>query len=245
MEQLNADRATIVPTASKSRPTGRPKEPILASVDSFSLGRFGVFDVETQLSAQEVGGWHRADRMRVSVAVLYESEGERFSCYTEQTLDDLIERLATLDLVVGFNNKRFDYKVLSAYTDRDLSRLPTLDILEMVATRLGYRLSLDRLAETTLGVRKEGDGLQALHWFRQGEMDKLTDYCRQDVTITRDLFLFGLRQRHLLFRNKAGQAVRLPVDFADSIRSLQVRRQDITARPDLYAPSRSGWGGKL
>jgi hypothetical protein len=37
------------------------------------------------------------------------------------------------------------------------------------------------------------------------------------VAITRDLFLFGLRQRYLLFRNKAGAEVRLPVDFAAEV----------------------------
>ncbi len=200
--------------------------------------RFGVFDVETQRSAQEVGGWHRADLMRVSVAVLYESDGDRFTAFTEKTLGAMIERLFALDLVVGFNNKRFDNKVLSAYTDRDLSRLPSFDILEAISTRLGYRLSLDRLAETTLGVRKDGDGLQALRWFKQGAMDKLAEYCRKDVEITRDLFLFGLRQQHLLFRNKAGQSVRLPVDFAASLRTMLQRRQEFTARPDPCAPSR-------
>ena len=200
--------------------------------------RFGVFDVETQRSAQEVGGWHRADLMRVSVAVLYESNGDRFTSFTEETLAVMIERLFALDLVVGFNNKRFDNKVLSVYTDRDLSRLPSFDILEAISTRLGYRLSLDRLAETTLGVNKDGDGLQALRWFKQGAMDKLAEYCRKDVEITRDLFLFGLRQQHLLFRNKAGKAVRLPVDFAESLRTMQQRLQEFTARPDPCAPSR-------
>ncbi len=248
MEQLGATQTKIVSSVSKPNLTAlprslMPRRPKLLEQRSLPR-RYGVFDVETRHSAQEVGGWHRAELMRVSVAVLYESEGDRFTCYTEETLDDLIERLFTLDLVVGFNNKRFDNRVLSAYTDRDLSRLPALDLLEAVSIRLGYRLSLDRLAETTLGVKKEGDGLQALRWFKQGRMDKLEEYCRLDVAITRDLFLFGFRQQHLLFRNKAGQAVRLPVDFADSIRSLQLHDRTVTARPDPDVPSRSNWDGR-
>ena len=237
MKQLSSGRSvTPAPTPSTRQVVG---ESALQVRTGYLLpARFGVFDVETQRSAQEVGGWHRAELMRVSVAVLYESEGDRFTCFTEETIAVMIERLFTLDLVVGFNNKRFDNKVLSAYTNRDLSRLPSFDILEAISSRLGYRLSLDRLAETTLGVSKDGDGLQALRWFQQGAMDTLMEYCRRDVEITRDLFLFGLRQQHLLFRNKAGKAVRLPVDFQESLRAIQQRQQEFTARPDPYAPSR-------
>ncbi|ADW18325.1 DEAD/DEAH box helicase domain protein [Desulfobulbus propionicus DSM 2032] len=199
---------------------------------------FGVFDIETQRSAEEVGGWHRAELMRVSVAVLYESCGQRFTTYTEATVGALIERLFALDLVVGFNNKRFDNKVLSAYTNRDLGLLPSFDLLEAISGLLGYRLSLDRLAEKTLRVKKEGNGLEALRWFKRGEMEKLAAYCRKDVEITRDLFLYGCRQQYLLFQNKAGQEVRLPVDFIQSIEQiLDQRERMLRARQDLSAPS--------
>ncbi|BCO08688.1 hypothetical protein GF1_10640 [Desulfolithobacter dissulfuricans] len=182
--------------------------------------RWGVFDVETQLSAQEVGGWHRAHLMRISVAVLYDSRKDRCLHFTEERIDELLDHLFSLDMVVGFNNKRFDNRVLSYYTSRKLSTLPSFDILEEISAQLGYRLSLDRLAENTLGIQKSGNGLQALEWFRQGRMDILTRYCQKDVEITRELFLFGLRQRYLLFRNKAGQVVRLPVRFENTIHRL-------------------------
>lgn len=201
--------------------------------------RFGVFDVETQKSAEEVGGWHRADRMRISVAVLYENHEQRFTAFTEENIDQLFERLFALDLVVGFNNKRFDNKVLSAYTSHDLALLPSFDILEAISTQLGYRLSLERLAERTLKTKKEGDGLLALDWFKQGQMEKLTEYCQKDVEITKELFLFGLRQQYLLFQNKAKQEVRLPVDFAQSITGVLQRRQQILrARQDPYGSNR-------
>ncbi len=175
--------------------------------------RYGVFDVETQLSAAEVGGWHLAKRMRVSVAVLYDSYLDEYLSFTEEQMPAFIAHLKKLDLVVGFNNKRFDNLVLSRYTDFELNRLPTLDILERVKNRLGYRISLDRLAEFTLGSKKSGDGLLALKWFKEGRMDELREYCQKDVEITRDLFLHGWNHGHLLFRNKAGHTVRCPVDF--------------------------------
>lgn len=231
-------------SATKAAPVNRPTlpcrpDPPRQETPPSLPANYGVFDLETQKSAQEVGGWHRADRMRISVAVLYEARSQRFTTFTEDSATTLIERLFALDLVVGFNNKRFDNKVLSAYTDRDLGLLPSLDLLEVISEQLGYRLSLQRLAEKTLRVNKTGDGLEALRWFRQGEMSKLAEYCRADVEITRDLFLFGLRQRHLLFRNKAGQEVRLPVDFGRSIEKiLDRRRQVLRARQDPYGSNR-------
>jgi DEAD/DEAH box helicase domain-containing protein len=175
--------------------------------------RYGVFDVETRRSAAEVGGWHRAERMGISVLVLYDSGPDRFFVYRDDEIADFVSHLKELGLVVGFNNKRFDNLVLSAYTACDLGALPTLDILEEVKNRLGYRLSLDGLAEQTLGVKKTADGLQALQWYQEGRIDKIIEYCKKDVALTRDLFRYGVANGYLLFKNKAGSVVRCPVKF--------------------------------
>ena len=174
-------------------------------------GHYGVLDIETRRSAQEVGGWHRADLMGVSCAVLYDSVLDDFITFYEDRIPDLIQHLSTLELVVGFNIIRFDYAVLRGIEPADFSSLPTLDMLAEVKNRLGYRLSLDQLARTTLGAEKSADGLAALRWWKQGKVDKIVEYCRMDVKITRDLFLFGKKNGYLLFTNKAGNAVRIPV----------------------------------
>ena len=175
--------------------------------------RYGVLDLETQLSAGEVGGWSAAHKMKVSVAVLYEAETEEFHVYEENRLPEMIEKLFTLELIVGFNLLRFDYKVLGAYTTRDLHTLPTLDMLDKVKERLGYRLGLDHLAKATLGAKKSADGLMALQWWKEGKLQEIIQYCKQDVAVTRDLYLYGREQGHLLFTNKAKTTVRLPVDW--------------------------------
>lgn len=175
--------------------------------------RYGVLDIETQRSAEEVGGWHLADRMGISCMVLYDSETDSYEEFEEGEVGVLLDRLSRLDLVVGFNIRRFDYKVLSGYGKFDFRRLPTLDILEEVRGRLGYRLSLDHLAGETLGAKKSADGLQALRWWKEGRLREIIDYCKKDVAITRDLFLYGREKGYLLFRNKAGQAVRVPVKW--------------------------------
>lgn len=173
--------------------------------------RWAVFDVETQRSAAEVGGWHRAERMGISVAVVYDGETEEFKVFREGEISALIQYLAGRQLIVGFNNKRFDNRVLSGYAEHSLQQIPTVDLLEEVRASLGYRLSLDRLAQQTLGSKKSGDGILALQWYKEGRIDKIISYCQQDVEMTRDLFLYALQHKYLLFQNKAGQIVRCPL----------------------------------
>lgn len=189
-----------------------PEEEAVPAVKSEP--RVVFLDLETRKLAQDVGGWQNIHLMRVSVAVLFDSLEKRFLVYDEDKIDGLLAHLEKADLIVGFNIKRFDYTVLSAYTSKDLKELPTFDILEDVFDRLGFRLSLGHLTSETLHREKTADGLQAVEWFRQGEFEKLTEYCRQDVRATRDLFHYGLEKSHLVFRNKKhNERVRLLVDW--------------------------------
>ncbi|NOX33277.1 MAG: DEAD/DEAH box helicase [Deltaproteobacteria bacterium] len=175
--------------------------------------RYGVLDIETRRSAKEVGGWNRAEKMGVSCAILYDSKNNVFQEYLQKDIERLCHDLQKLDLVIGFNIIRFDYKVLSGLLDFDFHLLPTLDILLKVHERLGYRLSLDHLATQTLDAGKSADGLLALKWWKQGKIDKIIEYCKQDVKVTRDLYLFGKENLYLVFKNKAGQQVRIPVNL--------------------------------
>ena len=189
-----------------------------AAANDFHVGDlpagYGVFDLETKRSAAEVGGWHRAHLMGISVGVVYDGTTDTFHVYREDEIDQLVAHLCRLELVVGFNNSRFDNKVLSAYTDVNLQQLPTLDVLVQVENRLGYRLSLDHLAQHTLGAAKSADGLMALQWYKEGRIDKIIAYCKKDVEITRDILLYGAKNGYLLFCNKAGKLVRCPVNFS-------------------------------
>ena len=174
---------------------------------------YGVFDIETQKSAQEVGGWHHAEHMKISCAVVYDSAEKEYFEYFENSVPELIEHLKRLELVIGFNIKRFDYQVLSGYSNFNFSSLPTLDLLETIYHHLGYRISLNNLASVNIGAVKSADGLQALRWWKQGKIKEIAQYCRKDVEITKDIYLLGQKNGYLLFNNKSGQAVRIPVNW--------------------------------
>ncbi len=188
--------------------------PISLPVPPGAVHNTVLFDLETRRSAAEVGGWGKAYRMLVAIGVVLHLEEGRFEVFGEDQVEDLIARLEAADLVIGFNVKKFDYSVLNGYTGIDyVRRLPTLDLLEEVHRRIGFRVGLTHLAEETLGDSKSADGLESLQWVREGRLDLVEDYCRKDVELLRDLYLFGRRMGYLVYRDGEGRQVRLPVDW--------------------------------
>ena len=185
---------------------------MVQSVDGGAkLSNLVFFDLETQRTFQEVGGRHNISRLGLSAAVLYSTADGEYHVYTEENVADLIAALKAADLVVGFNLLTFDYEVLRAYTDYPLRTLPTVDMLDYIYRRLGFRVSLDNLAATTLGVTKSADGLQAVRWWRQGKLDKIIEYCKQDVKVTKELYEFGKERGYVQFRDKRWRVRRVPV----------------------------------
>ena len=173
--------------------------------------RILFLDIETQRSAEEVGGWQNKHLMRVATAVIYDSREDLFTSFGEDRVHELLDRLKAADLIVGFNIVDFDYHVLKGYSSFRFQDLKTFDLLQEVSKQLGYRLSLNHLAHKTLNREKSADGLQSLQWFKEGKMKEVIAYCEKDVEITKDLFLFGVANGYLLFETRNGQLVRLPV----------------------------------
>ena len=174
--------------------------------------RILYFDLETQKSADDVGGWGNIHEMKLAVGVVWDScEQEHFS-YLEGAASQLVKKLRAADLVVGFNVKKFDYGVLQPYADFDLDEITTFDMLIDVNKKLGHRLSLNHLAENTLDTKKIADGLVSLQWYKEGKIEKIVDYCKQDVKVTRDLFLYGESNDHVKYK-KRGIVKNLTVDW--------------------------------
>ena len=171
------------------------------------------FDLETQKSADEVGGWDKISAMRMSVGVTYSTARGDYRIYHEKQVNELITELQRADLVVGFNHLRFDYEVLHGYTAFDLRQLPTLDMLVELQNKLQHRLSLDSIATATFGVEKTAEGLQAIEWFRQGKMLDIAEYCCYDVKITKLVHEHGVNHRQLHYHNRFGKKLTVPVEW--------------------------------
>ena len=171
------------------------------------------FDLETQKSAEEVGGWGNISKMGMSVGVTCSSATGEYKIYGEKQVNDLITDLQRADLVVGFNNLRFDYEVLHGYTTLDLTQLPTLDMLVVLNETLGHRLSLDSIATATFGVEKTAEGLQAIQWFKEGKLAEIAEYCCYDVKITKLVHEYGVLHRQLHYTNRFGKKLTVPVKW--------------------------------
>jgi DEAD/DEAH box helicase domain-containing protein len=170
------------------------------------------FDLETQKSAEEVGGWDNIREMRMSVGVTYSTGRAEYKIYGEAQVNALIEELRRADLVVGFNNLRFDYEVLAGHNPLfDVEQVRTLDMLVELQKTLQHRLSLDSIAQTTLGVEKTSEGLQAIRWYKEGKLLEIAEYCCYDVKITRLVHEYGHSNKRLLYTNRFGKKLTVPV----------------------------------
>ncbi len=172
------------------------------------------FDLETQKSADEVGGWGNIRDMRMSIGVTYSTARGDYLIYGEAQVNDLIKELQRADLVVGFNTVRFDYDVLVGHnTFFDPQQLHTLDMLVELEKTLGHRLSLDSIATATFGLEKTAEGLQAIEWFKQGKMAEIAEYCCFDVKLTKLVHEYGVQHKQLHYTNRFGKKLIVPVKW--------------------------------
>ena len=172
------------------------------------------FDLETQNLLQDVGGRSGIEKLRLSCAVTYSTDKNDFTVYWERDAQALIQELKDADKVIGFNLIGFDYPVLRPYAPGfNFASVRTLDLLQDIHRTLGFRLSLDSIAEVSLGTSKSADGLKAVEWFRNGELDKVAEYCKVDVDVTRKVYEFGRDNGFVQYRSKLGSKLKVAVNW--------------------------------
>ncbi len=174
--------------------------------------RLVFYDVETQKRADEVGGWEHADKMLISIAVTY-SEDDGFRVWYETMVSEMIGYMNSFDLVVSFNGDNFDSKVLSYYGDVSTIRRKSFDVAQYLSSKLKHRVRLESVAMATLNVGKSADGLAALQWWKEGKVDQIIEYCRQDVQVLRDLVRFGQEKGYVQYNDMQEQPVQVKVDW--------------------------------
>lgn len=174
-----------------------------------------VLDLETQHEFSEVGGRDYPHLLKVSLVGCYSYAEGAFLAFEEKDIPELEALLERTGLIIGFNTKYFDYQVLQPYLKKiDLKAIPACDIMEDVTNVLGHRLSLDSIAQATLGTQKSGHGLDAIRYFREGNMDALKKYCLDDVRITKDVFEYGKKNKKLLYTSKyRADVLSVPVNW--------------------------------
>lgn len=174
---------------------------------------FVYFDIETERSADEVGGWHNIEQLGVAIAVTVSSVDNVFRVWRSSDAVALGEELRQADCVVGFNSRGFDFRVLQPYLDFNLKDIANIDLMLDLRQVAGFRPSLDNCCAATLNEKKSGGGLQSLQCWRDGRHDLVIDYCKKDVDLTRRLHEFGCANGFVRCQTRTGIVKSLPVPW--------------------------------
>jgi len=194
-----------------------------------------IFDVETQKLFSDITSSDPAD-LGISVVSVYRREVDEFgkeirgemksfwhpNAELTPSVENMWEWFEKADRIIGFNSKKFDVPALRPYYTKDLSKLPHFDILEIVRTAIGRRISLNALAQDTLGTNKTDVGTNAVYYWanrNKENLQKLQLYCESDVVITRDLYDYGMYHKNLKYMDTKWNRVQIiQVDFSYPIK---------------------------
>jgi len=162
--------------------------------------RIVTFDIETANFFTDVGSSDPAD-LTIAIVCIHDSETDTYSSYLVEELHSLWPILERTDILVGYNSDHFDIPLLNKYYSGDLTKIKSLDLMKEVQSVLGRRLKLDVIAEGTLNDKKTGGkGGQSVIWWRNGEVEKVRDYCIKDVELTRKLFDYAVKNSSLKYK---------------------------------------------
>ncbi|HSQ39529.1 MAG TPA: ribonuclease H-like domain-containing protein [Anaerolineales bacterium] len=171
------------------------------------------FYLESQKLFEEVGG-RDPGKLLLACGVTWSTVRDDFAVYWEKDAAALIAELKAADRVIGFNIISFDYEVLKPYAPNENFRaFRSTDMLQDIFRALGFRLSLDTIAKATLGATKTADGVKSVEWFRNGELDKVAEYCKADVDITRRVYEFGRDNGYVHYYSKLGSKLKVAVNW--------------------------------
>jgi len=175
-----------------------------------------VFDVETKNSFEDVGGYNHIQDLEVSVIGAYSYNQDKYFCFEDKELQKFGELLKQAELLIGFSSKSFDIPVLKKYYNFNIAAIPHFDILEEIEKILGRRIGLGLLAEANIGLSKTSNGLEAITMYQKGEIEKLKNYCLQDVRITKEIFDFIREKGYLWIPQKNNpQMIKINITFKD------------------------------
>lgn len=185
-----------------------------------------VLDLETQKSFDEVGGRGKNHLLKISVCGIYDYSKDKYLIFEEHEIPKLAPLLQSADQVIGFNIKNFDFEVLQPYLNFSVSEIPYYDLLEEIEKAIGHRVSLETVAQGTIGSGKSGNGLEAILYYRNNRMDLLKKYCLDDVKVTRLVYEYALKNQKLLYRDYFN-IKQVPMVCEEPVSRVGVFRQEV------------------
>jgi len=160
---------------------------------TFDIETIGDFGANGDLSGQEI-----------TVVGIHDSLSDQYHSYLRDELAQLWPILESADMLVGYNSDHFDIPILNKYYTGDLTKIKSLDLLKEIKNILGRRLRLDSVAEGTLGKGKIGHGMDAQKWWVEGNIEKVREYCLDDVRITKEVYDYARKHNALKYMDYEG-----------------------------------------
>ncbi len=169
-----------------------------------------VFDIETRNIFADVGK-NDPTLLDISIVGVWDSETNKYTSYLQEELNQLWPIIEKADVLIGYNSDHFDIPLLNKYYPGDLTTIKSIDLMKEIQKTLGRRMKLDTIAEGTLGINKSGHGLQAVTWWKQGEIEKIRQYCLDDVKVTKKVYDFALKNGKVKYKD-SGKNISVPID---------------------------------
>ena len=183
-----------------------------------------VFDIETSNFFHDVG---KADPslLTISIVCIYDFATDTYDSFLENELPRLWPIMEKADMLIGYNSDHFDIPLLNKYYPGDLTQIKSLDLMQEIKRSLGRRIGLGKVGEGTLGTPKSADGALASKWWKDGEVDKVRQYCLDDVKITKEIYEYALANKKLRYKED-GKIFEVPIDVT---RWLEKQEKGITS----------------
>ncbi len=162
--------------------------------------RLITFDIETKNFFQDVGS-NDPKALDISVLCIHDSLDNSYKSFQEKDFPLLWPIIEKTDALITWNGDHFDIPILNKYYSGDLTKIKSIDLMKEMKDVLGKRLKLDTVAEATLGKKKSGNGMEAVYWWRNGEIDKIIKYCIEDVRITKELYDYAIANKSLKYKD--------------------------------------------
>tara|TARA_Y100000310_G_C20409555_1_gene681264 strand:+ start:97 stop:753 length:657 start_codon:yes stop_codon:yes gene_type:complete len=137
-------------------------------------------------------GWEDYAGMGISVVTAYDFVESSFRIYLKDNFDELKTTINSRQIIIGFNNRRFDDNVLAAndiYVPEGKSYDIWASIMQMVPDGPGMRrgFALKDMLKANGMAPKSGLGSDAPKWAQRGRWGRLINYCLDDTRLTLQL----------------------------------------------------------
>jgi len=136
--------------------------------------------------------WGDQANMGIAVLVAFSEERKSIGVFMNDNREEFRKWVDETNIVMGFNNKRFDDPVLFKNWGIEIPPEKSSDlyltIKDAAPSGITGSLSLDAILKANFNIGKTEDGAMAPVYYQRGEVGRVINYCIQDVRMLKMLY---------------------------------------------------------